>query len=753
MTHPPHAARSFRLALRLLLTFALALTAPGAPAPPARAASIVVNSNLDTVINNGQCTLREAITNANHDNQSGSPDCATGSEADAITFSLPVSSTITLNNTLPAITSTITINGPGATLLTISGNNVVRVFDVYSGGALALAGLTVANGNQGVGSGGGIFNDGGVVTITSSTFSSNSTGRGGGIANFDGTLTITNSTFSSNSTTQFHGGGIYNDNGTVTIANSTFSGNSATFVGGGIVNDGGGTLTVTNSTFSDNSADNGGGVFNSDSSTLTITNSTFSGNSASSSGGGLRNLGTATLRNTIVANSPSGGDCSNVGTIGGDNNLVEDSSCGFTNGVDPLLGSLADNGGPTLTRALLDYSPAINDANPANCPPTDQRGVARVGPCDIGAYEYQYTPAPGFLYALQDVSGGANQIYRFQVDTTRHVLVPLARFPVSSGGDGGVDKTAERMAFDAVHARLYVLNDGSDTVSAFAVDPATGALSALPFSPIGLGSRTWQCLAVHPSGSPLVVGAADAQNSLASYIIIGTIATAAPGSPFSTGTASPLSCTFSRDGAYVYTGGYAGTTMAGFSVNASTGVLTALPGSPFVVGTAAPRGYAADSTGRLFVAFPNAQLRAFTTSGGVPTGVSGNPFASNLDNAFHALLHPADFYMVTDRAGNRVGVYQIAGTGVGTTLTAIVGSPFAAGGSQTGILARDPSGAFVFAANVNSRNITAYAMNSGTGALSSPQTQPVDTLGTSGAVTGLVFAFSSTRVCLPLIMK
>ena len=132
-----------------------------------------------------------------------------------------------------------------------------------------------------------------------------------------------------------------------------------------------------------------------------MNNSTFSGNSAPS-GGGILNFGTATLKNTIVANSPSGGDC--VGASDGGYNLVEDGSC-LTAGTtsisgDPLLGELADNGGPTKTHALLEGSPAIDaipDTNGSTpgCGDagitTDQRGVARPqgSACDIGAYEVE----------------------------------------------------------------------------------------------------------------------------------------------------------------------------------------------------------------------------------------------------------------------------------------------------------------------------------------------------------------------------
>jgi hypothetical protein len=126
-----------------------------------------------------------------------------------------------------------------------------------------------------------------------------------------------------------------------------------------------------------------------------VTNSTFFGNS-SSVDGGILNDGTLTFRNTIVANS-TGVNCTNNGGLvdGGGNLSWPDATCPGLN-ADPLLGPLADNGGPTQTHALLPGSPAIDAALLANCPPTDQRGVIRpqgTG-CDIGAFELEDTTAP-----------------------------------------------------------------------------------------------------------------------------------------------------------------------------------------------------------------------------------------------------------------------------------------------------------------------------------------------------------------------
>ncbi len=146
---------------------------------------------------------------------------------------------------------------------------------------------------------------------------------------------------------------------------------------------------------------NGGGILNDAGGTLTLNNSTVTGNSASVLAGGIfNNSGTATLKNMIVANQTAGGDCDGTITSAG-YNLSSDSTCGFTatgdqQDTNPLLGALANNGGPTRTHALGAGSPAIDTGNPATpgsggnaCEATDQRGVARPQGtfCDIGAFE------------------------------------------------------------------------------------------------------------------------------------------------------------------------------------------------------------------------------------------------------------------------------------------------------------------------------------------------------------------------------
>jgi predicted outer membrane repeat protein len=242
------------------------------------------------------------------------------------------------------------------------------------------------------------------MTITNSTVSGNTAGEGGGIFT-EGTskVTMTDSTVSGNSASVTGGGML--SNAPLTMTNSTVSENSARSYGGGII--AGGTLTLTNSTVSGNTASvgSGGGIYSSGA--LTLTNSTVSGNSAPAGGGIYNNGGTLTTANSIFANS-TGGDCAGTDPADSGGNLADDGACHFSasssaNNVTTLnLGSLANNGGPTETIALLPDSAAIWHAVPTTCQaalPTgaggvDQRGLPRgTTACDSGAYEFQPYPS------------------------------------------------------------------------------------------------------------------------------------------------------------------------------------------------------------------------------------------------------------------------------------------------------------------------------------------------------------------------
>jgi hypothetical protein len=214
-------------------------------------------------------------------------------------------------------------------------------------------------------------------------------------------------------------GGIFS-RGSLTITGSTIALNVGGTYGGGLYTDANATLYLSNSTVTGNRAATYGGGIRSFG-TTTIVNSTISGNSAGSYGGGIDNPGgtAISLTNTILAHNQvdAGGlgpDCSGALTDGAGHNLLgiggAGSNCTYTPGpsdqagtptspLDPMLGSLADNGGPTQTMALLPGSPAMDGGDDGTCsgPPIndlDQRGAPRPfgSHCDIGAFERMAIP-------------------------------------------------------------------------------------------------------------------------------------------------------------------------------------------------------------------------------------------------------------------------------------------------------------------------------------------------------------------------
>ena len=356
------------------------------------------------------------------------------------------------------------------------------------------------------------------------------------------------------------------------------------------------------------------------------------------------------------------------------------------------------------------------------------------------------TVCAGWLYVLNDDSAGSN-IYGFQVNETTGALTLLPGFPVAPGNGGINSIISERMVVDATNRRLYVVNDSSDTVAAYSINVSTGAITPLPFSPIPLGAGNWNSIAIHPTGSPLIVSNGLTNSGSLSYTITPTTATPAAGNPFLVGATSAFSSTFSRDGAYFYVGGNTGTVIAGFSVNTSNGVLTALPGSPFPAGGTSTIAYATDTAGRLFGVDNAFNIRIFTTSSGVLSPVTGNPFPSGMTQRRFGLIHPnQNFYIVAGNTGNNVGVYQISGSGAATTVAAVAGSPFATGGTTANCLAINSSGTFLYVGNRISRNVTTFSVNPSSGALTQINVQPGNTLGTIGAINGIGYLSDAVAV-------
>jgi len=385
-----------------------------------------------------------------------------------MTFTCDV--TLAITETVPL--TNVTLDGNGHTVV-LDGGGSDRILSVSGPEPVSVIGLTFSNGSaSGVGGGAITVDTTGNLTVTDSTFRNNSAigVLGGAILN-DGTLVVRGSTFENN---EAGAGGAISNYGIgspvspiLTVEASTFSDNYAN--SGGAIDSASGTVNITGSTFDSNSGGNGGGAFSAKNTTTTVTNSTFVSNTGSfgavfflHSGGDiavtnstlLNNWATTggsavyakagaavTVTNSILAQPDFGAENCLIYTdddaslTNGGGNFATDRSCDtpITGADDLHLASLANNGGPTETVALLPGSVAIGAANHDVCMAApvggiDQRGNAR-GPyiCDSGAYdtgsqEHDVTP-PIITYTMTG-ERGSNAWWKSDVTLTWSVVEP-----------------------------------------------------------------------------------------------------------------------------------------------------------------------------------------------------------------------------------------------------------------------------------------------------------------------------------------
>ena len=319
-------------------------------------AAVIVTNTADS----GAGSLRDAVANA-----AGAP----------IQFDRSLNgSTISLQSPINvSVAGGVTIQGPGASQLTIDGGNAVGLF-VKDSGDFAISGVTLANGNNDFGGAIRGLNDSGTLTIDACLFLDNHADQYGGAIMSSDALTITNSAFVGNSINWF-GGALMSQGNTATILNTTFDSNSAGAGGSALVVYGTATLSF-----------------------VTITNNV--GASAF-----WTEFQTVTLRNSLVAQNGGGNfHTDSIQAVSGGYNLIDNNNGPFTSDrTDNIGGTIAsdaigDNGGETLTVALEPESAAIDAVPVEACtdaggtPLTvDQRGFARPAgvACDAGAFERQ----------------------------------------------------------------------------------------------------------------------------------------------------------------------------------------------------------------------------------------------------------------------------------------------------------------------------------------------------------------------------
>jgi CSLREA domain-containing protein len=279
-------ARRLLVVAVFALGLAMLMLLPTQVARGAPSSLITVNTLADEDFGNPDCSLREAIIAANTD--SSYNGCPTGSGADTIIFGL--AGTIILSSTLPTISNTLTIHGH-AEGTTISGNNSYRIFNITDGDFVPpgpivnMSDLTIASGNGGGSGTGGIYARDAILSITNTLFISNAAPNnlGGALFSGLGIITVTSSAFSTNSA--MDGGAISLSGTEFKISRSTFSGNSAIHFGGAI--DSQGSLIIENSTIYSNTAGRGGALVNQ--SITTLRNITIYANTGITATGGVTN--------------------------------------------------------------------------------------------------------------------------------------------------------------------------------------------------------------------------------------------------------------------------------------------------------------------------------------------------------------------------------------------------------------------------------------------------------------------------------
>jgi CSLREA domain-containing protein len=460
-----------------------------AAAPAAGAADFAVNSTADLpdakpgdhlcLTDAATCTLRAAVQEANADGGANAilvprgdyrlripptPEAGFAGQDDAGKGDLD-------------ITGTLTIRGAGARQTTVDGGRLDRVFSTASNATVLISDMTITGGDSTGGGtskeidlGGGIYNQG-TATLERLRMVGNNADGGGAVFSPPGSyITISDSLLAHN--TAYEAGGVRFDSGGE-VLNSTITDNTLlplpnqsyaqdpklasaladqlTGYGGGIDHRGGADLTIVNSTITDNHAIKGGGGLNSGQAYAAVSDQTA--------------IARVRLLNAIIAGNTSSAGPANCNVqdmiIQSDgHNLDSDGSCFLTAPGDlprhnPLLGPLADNGGPTETQALLSGSPAIDAAAADGCPQHDQRGTSRPqgAGCDIGAYE-RVEPTAGSTTG----AGGRG------VPAGR-AAVEVVRCKSAATGQGKRRKTIRRCTARLTRSPVKLTNSGA-TLSA-----------------------------------------------------------------------------------------------------------------------------------------------------------------------------------------------------------------------------------------------------------------------------------------------
>jgi 6-phosphogluconolactonase len=321
------------------------------------------------------------------------------------------------------------------------------------------------------------------------------------------------------------------------------------------------------------------------------------------------------------------------------------------------------------------------------------------------------TNPPRFAYV---VNQGSNNISAYSIDSATGTMTALAGSPFAAGN------LPVAIAVDLTGHFAYVVNQQDATLSAFLIDRTSGALTEVSGSPYATGlSPTAVAIAIIPSGSFVYVANGGA-GSVSAYAITapGGALTALSGSPYAAGN-SPSSVAADAQGGYLYVTNKADGTVSAFEILGEgsgangLGSLYVPLGSPFAVGNGpqsvvSPGGivYVADAASNALVTFAGAGTGTITEVGDSPYPTGTTPYSVAMDPL-------ARFFYVANQGSNNISGFHLRSGG---ELAALAGSPFSAG-SQPSSVALENTGNFAYVVNTGSDSVSVYAIDATSGAL------------------------------------
>jgi len=326
------------------------------------------------------------------------------------------------------------------------------------------------------------------------------------------------------------------------------------------------------------------------------------------------------------------------------------------------------------------------------------------------------------VHYLYVTNGNSNNISAFSINASSGALTQVQGSPFGAGS-GPVGE-----AVDPVGAFMYVANGESDNVSAYVINTKSGALTQVQGSPFAAGGYPWQ-VAIDPTGKFAYVaneGYSSSYGNISAFTINPRSGALTPvkGSPFAAGS-GPAGVAIDPTGTFAYVSNSYDNNLSGFAINRKSGALTQLKGSPFAAGYQ-PRKVAIDGTFVYVTDFDSNNVSAYVidAKSGALKQVQGSPFSAGTNPLGIAIDPTGAFVSVTNHGSNNISVYAV-NTSSGA-LTQVHGSPFKAGRPLPTAVAIDATGEFAYVADIGccTGRVSAFAINASSGVLTKVKGSP-----------------------------